>query len=395
MKAAMTNAILGGSAQQLPASCPTGNCSWPVTPSLAVCGACSQPPFKSSCDSHICNYTMPSGVMHTLWNGTGVEDDDTKPSPPGTLFASGSLFWVTQTNGWVYHRSNSTQTYLTNFDVFGAPFEVRRKDWLEKDMVAWECALWMCVQAFEVTTSSSSHTQIPIQNFSTIANMTHDIFTDASFDKINTFENLTFEPLPPSMNPAPQSQYQFSIQSALTMSSYLTSAIKGNAGADLWVVSFSSDTTKAIANATTGSLEVWIKSLATSMTNVLRSSTSQAGGFDVPIDVTPSTDAIYSGAGYQLAVQVRWPWIVLPALLVLLSLVVLVTTMIRTSWRSIGAWRGSPLVFLFLDIDAEIRRHAVGQMDVRGGLQDRVGKEDVVLEKERDGEQYLRSARDP
>ncbi|MDI1488101.1 MAG: hypothetical protein OHK93_007375 [Ramalina farinacea] len=338
---------------------------------------------------------MPSGVMHTLWNGTGVEDDDTTPEPPGTLFASGSLFWVTQTNGSVYHRSNSTQTYLTNFDVFGAPFEVRPKDWLQKDMVAWECALWMCVQAFEVTVSSSSQTQIPIQNFSTIANNTHDIFTDASFDKINTFENLTFDPLPPSMNPAPQSQYQFSIESALTMSSYLTSTIKGNAGADLRVVSFSSDATQAIANATTGSLDAWIKNLATSMTNVLRSSTSQAGAYDVPIEATRLTDAIYSGAGYQLAVQIRWPWIVLPALLVLLSLVVLVTTIIRTSWRSIWAWRGSPLVFMFMEVDAEIRRHAVGQMEVFGGLQDRVGKDEVLLEKDRDGGRYLRSASDP
>ena len=179
------------------------------------------------------------------------------------------------------------------------------------------------------------------------------------------------------------------------MSSYLTSAIKGNAGADLRVVSFSSDATQAIANATTGSLDAWIKNLATSMTNVLRSSTSQAADFDVPIDTTPSTDSIYSGAGYQLAVQIRWPWIVLPALLVLLSLVVLVTTMIRTSLGSISAWRGSPLVFLFLDIDAEIRRHAVGQTDVLGGLQDRVGKDEVVLERDRDRGRYLRSARDP
>lgn len=261
-------------------------------------------------------------------------------------------------------------------------------------MVAWECALWMCVQAFEVTTKSSSQTQIPIQNFSTIANKTHDIFTDASFDKIDSFQNLTFDPLPPSMNPAPQSQYQFSIESALTMSSYLTSAIKGNGGADLRVVSYSSDTTQAIANATTGSLDVWIKNLATSMTNVFRSSTFQAGGFDVPIDTTPSTDAFYTGGGYQLAVQIRWPWIVLPALLVLLSLVVLVTTIVRTSWGSIGAWRGSPLVFLFLDVDADIRRHAVGQTDVRGGLQESVGKEEVVLQRDGDGGRYLRSAKE-
>ena len=394
MKAAITNAILGGSAQQVPASCPTGNCTWPVTPSLAVCGACSQPPFQTSCDSRICNFTMPSGVKHSLYNGTG-EDNGTGLSPPGTLYASGSLFWVTQTNGSVYHRSNSTQTYLTNFDVFGAPFETRPKDWLEKDMVAWECALWMCVQAFKVTTTSSTQTQIPIQNFSTIANQTHDLFTDASFDKIDTFENLTFAPLPPSMNPAPQSQYQFSIQSALTMSSYLTSAIKGNGGADLRVVSYSSDTTQAIANATTGSLDAWIKNLATSMTNVLRTSTSQAGGFDVPVDATPSTDAVYSGAGYQLAVQIRWPWIVLPALLVLLSLVVLLTTIVRTSLGSIGAWRGSPLVFLFFEVDAGIRRRAVGQIDERGGLQDSVGKEEVVLQRDGDGGRCLRSARDP
>lgn len=82
MKAAITNAILGGSAQQLSASCPTGNCTWPVTPSLAVCGACSQPPFQSSCDSRICNFTMPSGVIHSLYNGTGFDTRARIPVPP-------------------------------------------------------------------------------------------------------------------------------------------------------------------------------------------------------------------------------------------------------------------------------------------------------------------------
>jgi len=52
-----------GSVLYLPVICPMGNCTWPIIPSLRVCGACSNVTsfLVSSCNGSFCDYVLPYG----------------------------------------------------------------------------------------------------------------------------------------------------------------------------------------------------------------------------------------------------------------------------------------------------------------------------------------------
>lgn len=117
LKATAYNGILGPNIKPLPASCPTGNCTWPTTTSLAICGGYSNSTYQLSCNTAVntkieaqeglstpvCSVTMPSSVVANL-------------SQEG-----GSDFQVIPSKGAAYNSSNSSILYITNFDIVGAP----------------------------------------------------------------------------------------------------------------------------------------------------------------------------------------------------------------------------------------------------------------------------------
>lgn len=107
----------------LAASCETGNCSWPVVPTLAACGACAALPVAAYCNqtTRMCNYSTSSG--------TSLE------SP---MDAEGqSSFRVSPSNGTVYPFSSNSRAYFSVFDTL-AVSQSRDK---ERKVVGSECAL--------------------------------------------------------------------------------------------------------------------------------------------------------------------------------------------------------------------------------------------------------------
>ena len=155
MVAATYNGILNQNSESLPASCPTGNCTWPVTPSMAICGACSASTYTTSCFPGVCNsnscsisscnYTLPSGVAANLTDFAQVS---------GALQGIG--FRVLPSSGAIYNSSDPHRIYIANFDVFGAPWNhTSHPVWDNSSTVSSECALWMCAKAFEAQTSNT------------------------------------------------------------------------------------------------------------------------------------------------------------------------------------------------------------------------------------------------
>ena len=129
MKAAVSNGILTEGILPVTASCSTGNCSWPLTPTLAICGGCVKSMyqtkcFPSSCTGSVdktcvypgCNYTMPSGSVATLFNF----DWHSRFQPDTAL--QRTVFQVMQGAGSFYGSEHPSRLYLTKFNVFGAPF---------------------------------------------------------------------------------------------------------------------------------------------------------------------------------------------------------------------------------------------------------------------------------
>lgn len=59
LKAAVITGALLQNIQPITASCPTGNCTWPLAPSLAICGACTEYSYyQTRCFQNNCNNTQ-------------------------------------------------------------------------------------------------------------------------------------------------------------------------------------------------------------------------------------------------------------------------------------------------------------------------------------------------
>ena len=364
LKAAAYNGILSPNIKQLPAFCPTGNCTWPRTTSLAICGSCSNSTYQLSCNTAaddqikaqggvvdpICSYTMPSGEVANLSH------------------LGGSGFQVMQSEGAAYNSSNSSMLYITNFDLVGAPGNSVQFSWLPSNTVAAECAMWFCVQAYDIIVFNTQQTQIS-QNFSKVVEPS----------QLGLFSNFTFLDLPAEMDHRHDSQFNITLGAVVAFKNFLNSTFSGNVSLNTESNTASSDVIQAVWNATTGDLDVWMKNVALSMTNALR-------------EFSRTPDDLYDGTGYQLGIQVRWEWSILPAVLVLSSLLILIVTIVKTVRSPVQAWKGSPLALLFTDVDQDIRKRAEGRMDVHQGLEDSVGKVKVMMKNDKHGNWAFKAA---
>lgn len=89
--------------------------------------------------------------------------------------------------------------------------------------------------------------------------------------------------------------------------------------------------------------------LATALTTGIRNTQSSNGSFET-VDGTAFDTAIH--------VQIRWPWIVLPLLLLTLGLVFLLSTVVRSSREvnDVGIWKTSALAILFNGLGEDVQR---------------------------------------
>lgn len=121
--------------EQLPTRCWTGNCTYPVTSSVGVCGACSNITNllnnTEPCGSDAsCYYSLPNNI--TL---ASVATDSWKP--PVFLLQSGSTGM---------YADNDT-IYMYQFFAIGVPYSMFPDGFNTIAMVeAYECALWFCLQ---------------------------------------------------------------------------------------------------------------------------------------------------------------------------------------------------------------------------------------------------------
>ncbi|KAI9715404.1 MAG: hypothetical protein M1828_000864 [Chrysothrix sp. TS-e1954] len=373
LKAATYNGILSDTATPANPLCATGNCTWPITPSLGFCGACSHvksewehcnktgaanPAYPNSTFPGVCQIKMPSGNIANLTNAYATGDE-------------GTGFQIIPSTGYVYPQSDVTKLWVANFEMVGQPYGsfeggTGRPGYPEE---AIECAIWMCVKAFQVNTTASDVREVVVEEFSDMKN--------ASFEAIAN-RNATFLPIPQSMNPRPDANFGVLYLSVLAITTLTSQLFVGNITVNLESQTPSSDVAQALW-AGSSDPHVWMQNLVKSMTNGLR------------LD-TPQPHDMYNGTALQLGYTVRWAWIILPAVLVFLSLLVLFATIIKTVRSPIRPWKGSPLAFLFLDVDKDLRQSAEATMDTFRGIERSIGETRVNVINNGTGNWLLRKA---
>ena len=324
-----------------------------------MCGGCVNSTWVLNCgtdsnvssseSSALCQYTLPSGETANLTNTAEVGE--------------GISFQVFPSTGSFYNRKRTDILYVANFEVVGAPNN-SIVTWLpqidENNTVAAECALWMCIQAYQTEQVDAAQTQTVVGEYYTVDN------SSASNDYVS---NITFVNVPSDLNTMSSSAYKVYNPAAMALNQYFETIFNGTLQLNEEAQLPSSDMIAGIWNSSTD-LDTWIKSIAAGISSVIRESDTQ----------TPAESKSYQGTGSQLGYDVRWPWIILPAFCVALSLIILVVIIIRTAKSPVRAWKGSALAFLFTDIDPELRRQVGGSMDEFGGIERVAGKTSVMLE---------------
>lgn len=370
LRAAVYNGMMTN-ISQLTSHCPTGNCTWPVTTSLAVCGACSPSKFtqSKSCNFYNgCNYTFPDGSVSSFGDIAGGYN---------TVGGGKTGFQlVPSSGGHIYNTSSTGKGYIANFFTVG--YSMANFD-NPTNFSAYECALWWCVNAYKVSSHASVQTTAIVytqdtlntsgypQNYATAPNNPgNDVL----------FYNLTFPLLSKEIQtqlnlsaPAASINYSIMTISFVTLQTYMKSLIQGTGVMDGHATSVTNDIVKAIWTATSegsvAAMEDWIASVALSLSNYIR-------------DPSPSTFVAvgsqarpedFAGQANILGVVVRWPWFVLPVVVVAISIMLLVAIIVQSAGSPVGVWKGSWLMYLFCELSPDIKKLVEGRRLGMGRLE--------------------------
>lgn len=142
----------------------------------------------------------------------------------------------------------------------------------------------------------------------------------------STNSSYTFTALPAHMNPAP-SAASFTVNELAfeVVHTFLNLTFNGSISLFGTGRAFDgSDIILVIWNRTDSAtdLDAWMNNVAVSMTNVIRA--SNVLGPD-------SYERYYDGTSFHLGYEIRWVWITLPAILVVMSILILAITMFETA----------------------------------------------------------------
>ena len=312
---------------------------------------------------------MPSGSVFELANLSATANE-------------GFGFQVISSNGQHWNKSRSDHLYLTNFDMMGAPYGryagmVRFDDM----MTASECALWMCINTYDTLIRSGKQTQNITSSFHYIP-----------YSPYNLTKNYTFNY--PDRGSASEDPGSFTDYTIFGFAFEALTEQFSSGGSDdssiidgtvrLYTNSHvpSGSVTNAIW-AGTGYQDKWIQNLATSMSNVVRTT-------------SPSPRNIYAGTAYLQGIHVQWWWMTLPVATIAASVLLLVVVMIRTARSNVQAWRGSPLTLLLFEVDDDIKRAVKDTAETIGKELDfGVRRRKVTLGKTDDGTWIFKSYQSP
>ncbi|KAI1089881.1 hypothetical protein F5B19DRAFT_504354 [Rostrohypoxylon terebratum] len=344
-KAAIYDGIIAQTMASAPASCLTLDCTWPPFPTLAVCSSCVESYVKNLCNSHIgCTYIMPSGT--SIFHGSADADFKFKVAP---------------SNGSVNAFASNSQPYISIFDVLSAS-----RDFAEIKAQAHECALWFCLQSFNVSVTNGIQTSTVISSWSK---------TDFSAENSARSDELTFVDIPPNL---------------YALKTFIDVIMAGNASGPAGAIEHSSDWIEAVRNAAPN-LDSWIARLALSMTNEIRRTGT--------LSTVPDTNGTlrYAGIAYVTSTHVRvnWYWVIYPFTLMFLAFCYLAQTVWRTARDQVCAWKGDSLPMLFCHVEPSVYAQVGDGMDMPEGLVGRVGKIRVELVRRDDGLWVFREPIDP
>ncbi|KAI0857458.1 hypothetical protein F4860DRAFT_489307 [Xylaria cubensis] len=353
-----------------------GSCSWELPPcnkttsdgfqSDDLCGAVGKP----------CKYSLPTGPtltfqpgynilktadLYAIWNATNLAGDGPHPDIPSIAY------------------NDTSRSYIMKFAAIGLPPSVAgpfingSKNTSRSPlppMQAHECALWLSLNYYDVS----------VQNGTTLYRVTKsytDMGANSEQDGINFIDPKTgwaiddspyyglsdyqdrYALLAATANLVPYNNSY--VVADWNLPSYYRFGPPNTANLDLLQgVYYHSD-----------DLRNWTLNLAQAITNNIAA-----------VSPAPQTDQ-YDGEVFspQAYFKIRWYWISLPSLALVLSYAFLGATILQTQQRLVQPWKSNVLVMAFTDMEDSVKTKVIasGALSSPTGLQDAIGETHIGL----------------
>lgn len=271
----------------------------------------------------------------------------------------GQGFQVMTSSGQHWNKSIPDHLYVANFDMMGAPFDsVSGSLSFANMMNASECALWLCINAYNTSMSLGKQTQNLVSSFYNIQYPIHSSIVNYTFNYPNRMMKS---------NDSSYTNYTVSDFAQVALSQrFGSSYINGNVTININSHITPNDIVQAIW-AGSQDPNTWIQTVATSMSNVVRS-------------FNPSPREEFVGTAYVQSITVAWWWLSLPIAVVAGSVLLLLAVMIKTAWSSVPPWRDNPNALLLLEMDDDTRNMAAAEIS-NTKIDSELRQEKVVLRK--------------
>jgi hypothetical protein len=323
-------------------SCSSGNCTWERFTTLAFCSRCANvtgdlteycPPGAPSCGntnlSSIHQFKLPGGFLFT-----GVPID----------------------GSWITVNSSFDRIAAANDDGFVVAgikdpmfaFARLLTNHVEDPRIytndATACAMYPCLRTYDVSVSFGRLASQELYNMT---------WYNESGYSVENIDDLPVILKPPenftkALGHNASTEYSISNPSFFSTAAYLKGIFIGGRLADSSLeqeAQVASDyTTTNIDLLDTimdsGDLNALTQGLTDSMTLFLRNSSDTSG-------LNRTTHAIGTAWGNQAFVHVRWPWLVAPAVMVILTLALLIVVMVQNARRKCCVWKSSILASIY------------------------------------------------
>jgi hypothetical protein len=345
-RAAIYSGIIASDVQDVMVDCKAANCTWPTFPTLAVDGSCATIPIFTDCTASSCTYSTPAGTSVNIPINLGPDAE----------------FRVAPTNGTLHHVDDTSKAYFSIFEminlVHGSGEQVQFQ--------GWECAMWFCVNAYDVTVANGKQ-NLTLKGTSS----TTRIDFGQQFQTDYVFMNL-----PNELEANPDVRFAITGNAMTALRDFMNVLTFGTVTNTFNTIECSSDWIEALW-AGTSNLTDWMGKFTTSLTNEIR----QQGQTKDP------RASRYRGFAVQMApfVNVNWWWQIYPLGLIGLSLFYLFYTITVGAQDGISVWKGDSLPMLFCRIPDNIHEKVRDGMDVPDGLDERVGNTRVELLRDENG----------
>jgi Protein of unknown function (DUF3176) len=314
---------LSQSTSAVSASCSTGNCTFPPYASIATCSACTEV-------TNLLNFTelepskpgegwLGGMQVHSLPNGLQTWD----------VHSSFTGLNISATGDLNTDKLLSYQPRLLNVSAIWGDYHAQASSPQAsapqaRAHQAFDCVFYLCVKTF-----SGSVTQ---NNFEeTVKDSYHDPGLGAIHYTGGAMSfNMTISQgqLPSGTN------LTFGVGDAANeLALYMTLQLIGAGGIDVTGGSrWDNDVVRGIFSQGSSNFGTTMDNLATAMTNAMR---------------TISGDTVIGTASKNVAhIHVRWPWLLLPLVMIILASVFLALTVWQSSRWDVPAWRSSALAVM-------------------------------------------------